>query len=121
VVVGSSAARPDLVIQAKYKIGRCFEKLGRVSDALEQYYINVMLPYLQDREKGVWYSEGAKLWFTRSAFKAADILEAKKDWGGAVKVLERVISADVPEVMEARERVRRIKSEHRWDFVEPGT
>jgi TolA-binding protein len=117
VVVNSSAAGPDLAIQSKYKIGRCLEKLDRTTEAFEQYYLKVMVPYLDERAKGVWHTEACKLWFTRAAFNAADIMEAKKDWNGVVSILERAVSADVPAAAEAKERIKKIKSEHWWNFL----
>jgi TolA-binding protein len=112
-VVNHPSARPDLVIQANYKIGRCLEKTGRTQEAFDQYYLGVILKYFEDRSKGVWHDPVSKVWFTRAAFTAADILEARKDWRGLVNVLQRVVDAGVPAVDEARERIEKIKAE-RW-------
>jgi tetratricopeptide (TPR) repeat protein len=116
VVAGSATAGQDMTLQAEYKIGRCLEKLNRTDDALSQYYAKVVARYLEDSQKGVWHSEGAKLWFMRGAFNAADILEARKDWRGAVRVLERVVRAGVPAAEEAKERIRKVQAEHWWMF-----
>ena len=67
-------------------IGRCLEKTGETDQALEQYYRNVIVAYFEDREKGVWHSEGAKLWFSKAAWSAVDVLEARKDWRKAVSM-----------------------------------
>lgn len=117
VVVNNSASGLDLGIQASYKIGRCLEKLERTGEAFEQYYLKVIVPYLEDRAKGIWHTETSKLWFTRAVFNAADIMEARKDWPGAVSVLERAVGADVPAAAEAGERIKKIKSEHWWNFI----
>ena len=117
VVANSSGAGPDLVLQSKYKIGRCLEKLERAEEALKQYYLKVIVPYLEERAKGVWHTEACKLWFTRAVFNAADMMEAKKDWNGAVGILERAVSADVPAANEIKERIKKIKSEHWWNFI----
>lgn len=116
VVANSSTAGADLVLQAAYKIGRSLEKLERVDEALEQYYAKVIVRFLRDREKGVWHNETAKFWFARAAFDAADILEARDDWGGVVRVLERVAQAGVPASVEARERIKAIRAERWWMF-----
>lgn len=116
VVANSSRASADTALQAEYKIGRCFEKTGKTSEAFEQYYVRVILRYLDDREKGVPHNEGSKVWFTRAAFNAADMMEAAKDWRRAVRILERVVGSGVPAADEAAERMRKIKAEHWWLF-----
>jgi TolA-binding protein len=116
VVAGRADAPPDLVLQAEYKIGRCLEKLDRTDDAFKQYYMNVVVKFLADREKGVWQNENAKVWFTRAAFNAVDILEARQEWSKAVRILERVVESGVPATPAAQERLKRIKTEHWWLF-----
>ena len=103
-------------MQAECCIGRCYEKLGRPAEALEQYYLKVVLRYFEERKKGSRLNESSKLWFSRAAFYAVDILEAKKDWRRMVRLLERVDEAGVPAAEEARERIKKIKSEHFWLF-----
>jgi len=120
VVRGIAGARSDLALQAEYKIGRCLEKLGRTDQALQQYYEKVMIPYLDELEKGRWHNESSKTWFTRAAFSAADILESRRDWEGAVRMLRRVTEADVPAARDAEDRIRRIKSENWWNFLNSG-
>lgn len=116
VVASSPNVNLDLVMQAEYKIGKCLEKLGRTAEAFEQYYLKVIVRYFEDWEKGVWHNEASKVWFTRAAFNAADIMEARKDWQRVVSILERIISANVPAAEEARERIRKIRAEHWWLF-----
>jgi len=116
VVANSSSAGLDLVMQAEYKIGKCLEKLGRLAEAFEQYYLKVVVRYFEDRENGIWHTESAKVWFYRAARDAADIMEAKKDWRRVVAILERVVQAGVPASDEARERVKKIRAEKWWLF-----
>lgn len=116
VVANSSGTRLALVMQAEYKVGRCLEKQGKADEALDQYYLKVIIRYFEDREKGIWHGENSKVWFTRAAFKAADIMEERKDWRGVVSILDRVAKAGVPAADEARERIERIKSERWWLF-----
>lgn len=116
VVADSPDASRALVLQAEYKIGRSLEKLGRTEKAFEQYYVEVILRYLEQREEGVWHNESSKVWFSRAAFNAVDILVGREEWRRAVKILERVIAAGVPTAETARARIREIKSEHWWLF-----
>jgi TolA-binding protein len=120
VAAGSSTNNPnvglDLVLKAEYQIGAALEKMGRTSEAFDQYYVKVIVPYLAEREKGVWHTEESRKWFTRAAFNASDIMAAKQNWRSAVGVLERVVKAGVPAAAEAEERAGKIKSEHWWLF-----
>ena len=116
IVANSSTAGEDMVLQAHYKIGRCIEKQGRDMDAFKQYYIEVLLRYLEGREKGVWHTEASKVWFTRAAYNAAAIMEGREDWRAMVRVLERVADADVPASQEARVRAEALRTEHWWLF-----
>jgi TolA-binding protein len=115
VVAGHEAAMPELALQAEYKIGRSLEQLGRTDEAREQYYVRVVVRYFQERAKGVWPTENAKMWFTRAALRAADILESAGEWRQAVKVLERIVEAGA-EPDAAKERIQKIKKERWWLF-----
>jgi TolA-binding protein len=116
IVAGDSQAPLDQVLQAEYKTGRCYEKMGRADDAVEQYYAKVVVWFLQEREKGILHTEAAKLWFMRASFNAADIMEARKEWRQVVTILERVVNAGVPVTPETRERISRIRAERWWLF-----
>lgn len=112
-------ASPDLVLQAEYKIGRSLEKLGRTVEAFDQYYVRVVLRYLEYRQQGTWLPDDAQVWFTRAGFNAADLAEASGDWRRAVSLLERVAGSDVPASLAAAERANRIKTEHQRRFRWP--
>lgn len=107
-VARSEGTTFDLELQAEYKIGRCYDKLGRRSDALEQYYTRVVVRYLAAKAP----DPAAAVWFTKAAFSAADILELDKNWKRAIKVLERVVEARVPAGGDARKRIEQIRTEH---------
>jgi TolA-binding protein len=107
--VSRSAGTPfDLDLQAEYKIGRCYDKMGKVIEAFEQYYTRVVCRYLAEPQK----DSAAAVWFTKAAFAAADILELEKNWKRAIKVLERVEGANIPASADARKRIDQIRSEH---------
>lgn len=98
----------DLELQAEYKIGRCYDKMGRRTDAFEQYYTRVVCRYLA----AVTPDSASSMWFTKAAFSAADILEADKNWKRAIRVLERVVGAKVPAGGDAGKRIEQIRNEH---------
>ncbi len=116
VAANSPGASRGLVLQAEYKIGRSLEKLGLKGKAFEQYYVKVILGYLEEREKGVWHGESSKVWFSRAAFNAAEILEEQDQWQRAVSVLQRVVAAGVPTAEDAQARIEEIRDEHWWLF-----
>lgn len=111
-VANSPKASLDMVLQAEYKIGKCLEKLGKPDEAFQQYYVKVIVAFLEGRERNVRHDEACQTWFTRAVFDAADILEGRKDWRKMVSVLERAVKAGVPRAEEAQARIDRIKSEH---------
>ncbi len=98
----------DLELQAEFKTGRCYDKLGRRNDAFEQYYTRVVIRALA----GQGMDSASAVWFTKAAFAAADILELEKNWKRAIKVLERVADARVPASRDARKRIDQIRKEH---------
>lgn len=98
----------DLELQAEYKIGRCYDKMGRRADALEQYYAKVVVAFLAAHNP----DPAGAVWFTKAAFAAADILELEKNWKRAIAVLERVIEARVPAAGDARKRIEQLRAEH---------
>lgn len=116
MVIANPDAEPDLILQAEYKIGRSLEKLDKIDDAFEQYYNKVILRYFSDKEKGIIHNEAGKVWFTRAAFHAADILEERNDLRRVVSILNRIIDAKVGSDELAKERIKKIRSEQWWLF-----
>ena len=114
-VRSSSTATLEQKIQAEYKIGRCLEKAGKPVEAFDQYYTRVVCQYFNDQAAGLERGGQSEVWFTRAAFNAADLMEAQKNWRQSVRILQRVIQANVPAAKDARERIDRIRAEH-WLF-----
>lgn len=97
----------DLSLQARYKIGRCMEKIGTAGTALERY-LETMYLYLQEARP----APEATVWFTRAAFSAAALQERAADWTAALNTYRRVVEAGVPASAEAKARMGRIRNEH---------
>ncbi len=115
-VADDEKADLSLVLEAQYKMGRCLMKMQQPGDAYKQYYMKVVIPYFEAREKGRALDLDAQKWFTRAAFAATDIMISKGKWHEAVKMLKRVIEADVPEKSDAGEKIEQIRDEHWWLF-----
>lgn len=103
----------DLRLQAEYKIGRCYEKRGRMDDALNQY-LEVVYGYLADSEQ---QNAAAAVWFARAAFSAAAIKETQEQWREAIHIYQRIVEAGVPAAADAQQRIQRIRLEH-WLLIE---
>jgi TolA-binding protein len=107
----STSAALDLRLQAGYKTGRCLEKMGRETAALDRY-MEVVYAYLQEARP----TAETTVWFTRAAFRAATVQEKAGNWKQAVGIYRRVADAGVPSSTEARERISRIQREHWTQF-----
>lgn len=116
VVTQSPQVRWDRILQAEYKIALSLEKSDQREDALDHYYSKVMVPFLLEREKGSVVAESAKVWFTRGALAAADIVTDKNDWRQLVRILNRIVEADVAVSADAKKRIKGIESNKWWLF-----
>ncbi len=92
--------------QALYQKGKCFEKLGKLDDALSNYY-DVLAA-----EDG-----GDQLWFFRAGFDAAQILEDRRSWSSAAAIYEKLSNTQGARAEEAKNRLTRLRLEH---FLWPG-
>jgi TolA-binding protein len=92
--------------QALYQKGKCFEKLGKLDDALSNYY-------------DVLAADGSsdQLWFFRAGFDAAQILEDRRSWSSAAAVYEKLANTRGARSEEAKNRLTRLRLEH---FLWPG-
>lgn len=91
-------------LQAEYKQGRAFEALGELEDALSRY-LQVVYDWIAD---GGGRDRGTAVWFTRAAFAAAGIKESQGLREEAIRVLQRVIEANVPAAPDAEHRIERL-------------
>ena len=98
----------SLKLQAEYKLGRCFEKMGEPEKAFNRY-MNVVYTFIN---QSAIHSPANLIWFTRSAFGAATIKERNHKWMDAVHIYQRVIEAQVPAQDEATKRIEKIKKEN---------
>ncbi len=102
-----AGAPVDLRLQAGYKVGRCLEKMGRATAALDRY-MEVVYSFLQEAQPPA----EANVWFTRAAFGAAALQENSGNWKEAAGIYRRVADSGAPAAAEARGRMERIRQEH---------
>ena len=102
-----AGAPADLRLQAGYKVGRCLEKMGRATAALDRY-MEVVYSFLQESRP----LAEANVWFTRAAFGAAALQESAGHWKEAAGIYRRVADSGAPAAAEARARMERIRQEH---------
>ncbi|MDE0839638.1 MAG: tetratricopeptide repeat protein, partial [Kiritimatiellae bacterium] len=112
----SASSQIETSLQARYKIGRCFEKQGEELVAVEHYYREVMIPFLDALAKDQAISADARVWFWRAAREAAAVFEGRGEWRKAVSVLERVVGVGVSAEAVVLKRIKEIKTKHWWEF-----
>jgi hypothetical protein len=85
-------------------------------EALDHYYTKVMVPFLLERERGDAVSESEKIWFTRAALSVSDIVRDKEDWRQLVRILNRIVDADVAISIDAAKEIKVIERDKWWLF-----
>jgi len=106
-ILDSALASPSLKLQAEFKTGRCYEKMGRRTEAFT-YYMNVVYGWLGLRDRGQF---AEPVWFARAAFAAAALKEAEQQWAEAIRIYERVRAAGIPAGADATKRIESIRRE----------
>ncbi|HMP77709.1 MAG TPA: tetratricopeptide repeat protein [Kiritimatiellia bacterium] len=103
-VLDGPATPMALRLQASFKIGRCFERLGRGADAF-RYYLDTVYGWLAERAEGRFVEP---VWFVRAAFAGAALKEAERQWDEAIRMYERVVEAGLPAGADAEKRIQKI-------------
>ena len=93
-----------------FKIARTLDRLKRIDEAIDQYYVHVVLAYRKERLRGERLDDEASAAFSKSAFRLADEYEGRGKDRQALNVLELVVESGVPAAEEARKRMGRIYS-----------
>lgn len=93
--------------QALYKKAKCLEKQNRAAEALAVFYEALAPQPAGDPEF---------LWFYKSGFDAARMLEAQEQWRAAIGVYEKMARAQGPRAAEAKARAEQLRLERFiWD------
>ncbi len=100
---------PTDTLQLHFKAGRCLEKMKRIDDAIDQYYSEVIIRYLDERMRGTWYDETSTSLFVRATFNVAELYEQKGQPQQAIQVLLRIKTGE-PGAEEARQRIERLRA-----------
>ena len=106
----SLLGEPTLQLGARYKRGRCYEEQGLIAEALEEY-----LQGIDDYLAGTKTLE-SRLWFARSALRAAAIKEERKEWVDAVYIYQCLVDANLPFAAQIRSRLALIGRTHGSEF-----
>lgn len=112
-VLNSLRADRAIKSQARYKIGKCFEKLGKRAEALERY-----LEIVYDADEQGRIAAGPA-WFIRAGLDAGELLEADGRWREAARVYARLAQSGFAGAESAQQRLQRIQTEHP-DVMQPG-
>lgn len=96
--------------QALYKKGRCLRKQGFNDRALAAFDDVLYGPSTASQQQPDFF------WFDKAGFEAADMLEDKAQWPGAISILEKVAQAGGPRSAEAQKDADQLRLEHFvWD------
>ena len=108
-MLGKENLSPSLTLRLQFQAGRCLEKLKQIDDAIDQYYAEVIIRYLDERAQGTWFDERSTGLFVRAAFVTSELYEQKGQPVQAINILQRVAQTGVPGAEEARQRIERLR------------
>lgn len=100
------AASHEVTYHADYMMARCLEAMNRLPEAIEGYYVNVILRLLAERDRGTPIDEASTVWFAKSVFRAADLMQREGRHESAMDVLHHLAASGLPGATEAAERIR---------------
>ena len=102
-------------LSISFKVARTLDRLGRVDEAIDQYYVEVVCAYLELRRKGKNPGDEARATFAKAAFRLADEFESRGEDRKAESVLSLVTAADAgAAAKEARRRMARLQGKGRF-------
>lgn len=105
---------PSMKIVVAAKLARTLEKLRRMDEAIDRFYLEVVLAYRDGRKAGVRYDDAAKAAFARAAFRLADEFVSRGLEVQALNVLRLVATSDVPAAAEAERRIEHMKAKGKF-------
>ena len=108
-VLRETSLMPSRRLAVAFKIGRSLEKLRRFEEAADQYYVHVVMAYVDGVREKTWFDGDARAFFTRAVFILADWYEARGEARQAIRVLDYLVKTGVPAAREARRRIQRLE------------
>jgi tetratricopeptide (TPR) repeat protein len=109
-------APPFWRYNAAVRRGKCVEALGKPSVALEIYRSIVEETRSGQGEDGVILPPEETDWVFRAGFAAIEILNAGKDWAGAIDVADALAGKSGPRAIEATQLAEKLRLKHWvWD------
>jgi len=107
-VTEASSVRPDVQLQALYKLGRTQMALEREEEAFRTYQ-QVMDRYLKEKAR---MGSDAGIWFVRAVTDAAQAREDREEYREAVRIYSFLAETSLPQADEARRRMRELREKH---------
>jgi tetratricopeptide (TPR) repeat protein len=107
-ILDSAAAAADIRELARYRLGKCYERLGDVEAALREY-MDVHYQYDLDRHAGRvrdWF------YFARTGYDAARLLVQKERYRQAVRIYERLAKSGIPTAGDAQQKATELRTAH---------
>ncbi len=107
-IVGNELASDDMKEMARYRLGKCYEKLANHEAAIKAY-LDVYYQYQIDITEGRlrdWF------YFARSGYDAARLLVMKEQFREAARIYERLGESRIPTAADALHKAREIRDTH---------
>lgn len=104
-IVEAENSPADITENAKYRMGKCYEKSGRMELAIETY-LDVFYQYqidLMENDIRNWY------YFARSGYDAAHLLLLQGNREQAARIYERLAQSGIPSAEEAARQATLIR------------
>jgi hypothetical protein len=110
------AAAPALWrYNAAVRRGKCLEALGKASVALE-IYRSIVDETSSNAASATPLAPGETEWVFRAGFAAIEILNAEKNWGGAIEIADALAEKNGPRAIEASRLAEKLRLKHWvWD------
>lgn len=111
-----SDAPPFWRYNAAVRRGKCVEALGKPAIALEIYRSIVEEARSEGGEGGAILPPEETDWVFRAGFAAIEILNAEKNWAGAIEIADALSEKSGPRAIEATQLAEKLRLKHWvWD------
>ena len=105
-IINAEDSPADILDNAKYRLGKCYQKLDKTDLAIEKYldvFYQYKLDLMQKNNIRDWY------YFARSGYDAAELLLLQDNREQAVRIYDRLAESGIPTSNNAAENARQIR------------
>lgn len=100
---------PEMKLECHNKVAECHIRNGNRTEAFSNYYDKIIIPFLNTCKDNP-YSRTGQAIFSHAVFAAASLCEQDNDPDSAIKVLSHLANLDLPDRLQAKQEIERIKN-----------